>query len=108
MFVEQVFDQLAGGRRVDSGAVRAQYGHAHSGDPVLTWVSSCAHTGVVPAVGVGHDERTLEVEDQYLCEACDAPLDYDMSLCDECFRVMPVDRMVSVSDIRELRREVAA
>jgi len=77
-------------------------------DLVLTWVSGCAHTVGVLTVGVGHDERTTEVEDKYLCEACDAPLDYDMSLCDECFRVMPVDEMVSVSDIRELRWEVAA
>ena len=43
------------------------------------------------------------MEDKYLCEACDAPLDDNFSLCDECFRVMPVDRMVSVSDIRKLR-----
>ena len=50
--------------------------HAQYGDPVLTWVSSCAHTGVVPAVGVGHDERTMKVtefvDSQQFREVCEA------------------------------------
>lgn len=36
------------------------------------------------------------------CLACDAPLDDDIDLCDECFRVMPMDRMMSPSEIRQL------
>ena len=37
------------------------------------------------------------------CVACGAPLDDDIDLCDECFRVMPVDEMVSASDINDIR-----
>lgn len=39
----------------------------------------------------------------YSCEACDAPLDENISLCDLCFAVMPMDRMVSPDQLREMR-----
>jgi NMD protein affecting ribosome stability and mRNA decay len=41
------------------------------------------------------------------CVACGAPLDDDIDLCDECFRVMPVDEMVSASEINDIRQAMS-
>jgi len=43
------------------------------------------------------------MEENYSCEACDAPLDHNISLCDLCFAIMPMDEMIGPDQIREMR-----
>lgn len=43
----------------------------------------------------------------YQCDACRADMDDNFSLCDSCFAIMPVDRMVSAGRIADMWVELS-